>query len=111
MKIIAGRFSRAMLNSCLTNRSLSPIHFETRSDDDTEKNVELASVATALARNDFPVPGGPYNRIPDVGFRFPVNKCGNFTGRITASLSASLAPSKPAISSHRTLGFSERMAP
>ena len=26
------------------------------------KNVESASVATALARYDFPVPGGPYNR-------------------------------------------------
>lgn len=26
------------------------------------KNVESASVATALAKYDFPVPGGPYNR-------------------------------------------------
>ena len=39
--------------------SLSPSHLETRSAEDTEKNVELfASVATAFARNDFPVPGG-----------------------------------------------------
>ena len=31
--------------------SLSPNHFDTRSDDDTEMNVELfASVATAFAR-------------------------------------------------------------
>jgi hypothetical protein len=28
------------------------------------KNVESASVATALARKDLPVPGGPYNRMP-----------------------------------------------
>ena len=26
------------------------------------KNVESASVATALAKYDLPVPGGPYNR-------------------------------------------------
>jgi len=37
-----------------------------------EKKVELASVATALARYDFPVPGGPYKRIPFHGLRFPV---------------------------------------
>ena len=39
--------------------SLSPSHFETKSADETEKKVELfASVATAFAKNDFPVPGG-----------------------------------------------------
>ncbi len=43
---------------CCTHRSLSPCHFDTRSDEDTEKNVESASVATAFARYDFPVPGG-----------------------------------------------------
>jgi len=43
----------------LTYFSLSPSHFDTRSDDDTEKKVELpASVATAFAKYDFPVPGG-----------------------------------------------------
>ena len=39
--------------------SLSPSHLDTKSDDDTDINVELfASVATAFARYDFPVPGG-----------------------------------------------------
>ena len=38
--------------------SLSPIHLDTRSDDETDMNVALASVASALARNDLPVPGG-----------------------------------------------------
>ena len=43
----------------MTHFSDSPSHLDTRSDDETEKNVELfASVATALAKNDFPVPGG-----------------------------------------------------
>ena len=47
------------LSKFSTYFSLSPNHFETRSADDTEKNVELlASVATALARKDLPVPGG-----------------------------------------------------
>ena len=41
----------------------------------------------------------------------PVNKCGNFTGKITASFKASLAPLRPATSSHETLGFSTTMAP
>ncbi len=42
-----------------TDLSLSPSHLETRSDEDTEKKVELfASVATAFARYDLPVPGG-----------------------------------------------------
>ena len=47
-----------------THRSLSPCHLETRSDEDTEKNVDWASVATALARYDLPVPGGCANRQP-----------------------------------------------
>jgi hypothetical protein len=31
------------------------------------KKVESASVATAFAKNDLPVPGGPYNKIPNIG--------------------------------------------
>lgn len=57
----------------MTHFSLSPSHLETRSDEEMEKNVELfASVATALARYDFPVPGGPKSKIPLHGVRFPV---------------------------------------
>lgn len=47
MKIIAGECSRARLNSWLTSFSLSPIHLETRSLEDTVKKVDSASVATA----------------------------------------------------------------
>ena len=112
----------------------------TRSEDDTAKKVDSASVATAcdahdaclklihhrtvrseqgasehcqqpcnlgllqdchtLARYDLPVPGGPNSSSPLQGFRLPVKNCGNFTGRMTASLSASFAPSNPATSSH-----------
>lgn len=39
--------------------SLSPCHFEIKSADETDINVELlASAATALAKCDLPVPGG-----------------------------------------------------
>ena len=47
MKTMAGECSRAKLNSWLTSFSLSPIHLETRSLDDTVKKVDSASVATA----------------------------------------------------------------
>jgi len=38
--------------------SLSPSHLDIKSADEMEKKVQLASVATAFARYDFPVPGG-----------------------------------------------------
>ena len=110
MNTIDGLFSRARVNSCLTRRSLSPIHLLTRSEEDTLKKVDFASVATAFAKNDLPVPGGPYNKIPRQGVRLPTNRCGNLMGRITASFSESLAASRPATSSHLTLGVSDRIA-
>ncbi len=36
----------------------------TKSDEDTAKKTASDSVATALARYDLPVPGGPYSKIP-----------------------------------------------
>lgn len=44
------------------------------------KKVESASVATAFARYDFPVPGGPYNRKALHGRRLPNKKVNNETG-------------------------------
>lgn len=41
----------------------------------------------------------------------PVKRWGNLMGRMTASFSASLAPSKPATSLHLMFGFSITMAP
>lgn len=55
--------------------------------------------------NVFPVPGGPYNRIPFHGFLDPVKIYGNLRGIITAYLSASFALVRPATSSHFTFGF------
>lgn len=65
---------RAQLQTAETYFSLSPSHLDMRSEEETEKKVELlASVATALARYDFPVPGGPNSRMPLHGVRFPGN--------------------------------------
>lgn len=83
----------------------------TKSAELTLKKVDLDSVATALAKKDFPVPGGPYNKIPLQGVLFPVNKCGNFIGKITASFNESFAASNPATSSHLIFGVSVMMAP
>nr|AAX28571.1 unknown [Schistosoma japonicum] len=49
--------------------------------------------------------------MPLQGVRFPVNRCGNFIGKITASFRASFADSKPITSSQLILGFSVTMAP
>ena len=58
MNTIHGCRSRASSNKHLTPFSLSPSHLERRSDELTEMKVLLHSVAIALARYDFPVPGG-----------------------------------------------------
>lgn len=54
MKMMAGASSLAISKRFRTRRSDSPCHLETRSAEETEKKVESASVATALARNDLP---------------------------------------------------------
>lgn len=58
------RISRAVSNITISNRrrtsfSDSPLYLEVSVDEETLKNVVLHSVATALARSVFPVPGGP----------------------------------------------------
>ena len=55
--------------------------------------------------------GDRVNRSAAPRARAPVNSWGNLYGKITASFSSSFAPSRPATSSHFTLGFSVTMAP
>ena len=61
MNTIEGLFILAKAKSCLISLSDSPNHLLTKSAELTEKNVlpTEASVAHALAKYDFPVPGGP----------------------------------------------------
>ena len=110
MKTIAGWCCVALSNRVRTSFSLSPTHLLVRSEEEMEKKVASTSVATALARCDLPVPGGPYSRIPRHGLRSPVKSDGKRSGSTTASLSASLAGSRPATSSQCTLGRSVTIA-
>ena len=105
--MMEGFFSTANLNKALIYFSDSPTYLDIKSDELTEKKVPSHSVAQALARKVLPVPGGPYKRIPFQGFLFPSNNSGNLTGRITASLRASIAFFNPAISDHLTFGLSD----
>jgi hypothetical protein len=50
MKIVQGKLALAISNKDLTNLSDSPIHFDIRSEELTEKNVPFASVAHAFAK-------------------------------------------------------------
>jgi hypothetical protein len=104
-------FFLAKSNKPLIRRSDSPIHLLTIFAAETEKKFPWVSVAAAFAKKLLPVPGGPYKRIPFQGLRFPWNNWGNLMGNMTASFKASLAFSKPATSSHFTLGFSWTIQP
>ena len=115
-----GFFSLAMEKSCCTSlavttnshayRAVSPCHLLTRSAEDTDMKVLSACEATAFAKYDLPVPGGPYNRMPFHGFRFPQKNSGWIAGRITAPINSSFAASKPATSSHLMFGFDVTIA-
>ena len=82
-----------------TSFSDSPLYLEVRVDEETLKNVVLHSVATALARRVFPVPGGPTINTPFHGLLMPLKNSGIHIGNTTASLSNFLASTKSAISS------------
>lgn len=68
MKTILGACSSATLNNSLTNLGPSPWYFYINSDPTTLKNVAEVSLATALAKSVFPVPGSPYKITPFGGF-------------------------------------------
>merc|ERR1712079_10039 len=108
--MMEGLRSLAILKSCLMRRSDSPIHLDTRSEEEIEKKVPSHSVAHALARKDLPVPGGPYKRIPLQGCRTSSKSCGNLIGRTTASFRPSFAYSSPETSSQLTFGLSLTIA-
>lgn len=47
------------------------LHLLIKSEELIAKNVASTSAAQALAKNVFPVPGGPYNKIPLQGSLIP----------------------------------------
>ena len=100
INIIQGAFFFPCSNMSLTLLAPTPTNISTKSEPDIVKNGTLASPATALASNVFPVPGGPTNKTP-FGI-FPPNFwnfCGFFKNSIISS-NSSLASSIPATSSN-----------
>ena len=98
IKIIAGDLSFACLNRSRTREAPTPTNISTKSDPEREKKGTLASPATALANNVFPVPGCPTNKAP-FGILPPSTVYfWGFLRKSTISCTSSFAPSKPATS-------------
>lgn len=82
---------RAIANNALTNFSLSPTYFEVILAALMLKKVMSQAVATPLASNVLPFPGGPNSKSPRAGVRKPVNNSGCWAGRMMISRRACLA--------------------
>ncbi|RDX82323.1 hypothetical protein CR513_36902, partial [Mucuna pruriens] len=105
MNIVLGAYALARSNKHRTIRSLSPRHLEAKVAEDTLKKVVPHSVATALARSVFPVPGGPNMRTPFHGLLIPCKDRNSIhKGSTTASSRSLFASVSPATSSHLTPG-------
>jgi len=61
-------YTAATLHSARIIFSLSPTYLETNVDAETFIKADLHSEAAALANIIFPLPGGPYNKIPKKKF-------------------------------------------
>ena len=72
MKPIAPPSRRAAFRSALKKERILmfviPYHIDWKAGAETNRNGTPACLAIALARNVFPVPGGPSNRMPRRGF-------------------------------------------
>ena len=90
-------YSHTISNNSRTSCSDSPRYLDARVEEETLKNVVPHSVATALANNVFPVPGGPTINTPFHGLLMPWKYPGIHNGRTTASSSSLLASFKPAM--------------
>lgn len=106
IKIIALGCFLACLKIFLTCFSESPTYLDMMSEGETLKKAALFSVAHALAKKVFPVPGGPYKRIPVQGCLSPLKISGNFSGKTIVPFSSFFALVKPITSSHFTFGDS-----
>jgi hypothetical protein len=62
-----------------------------------------------LAIKVFPVPGGPYKRMPLHAEVIPVKSWGYFKGKVTAYMISAFALYSPIMLSKGTLGFSLRI--
>ena len=67
---IQGAACLAFLKTSRTPRSLSPMYLERSSGPETAIKLTSASLAIALAKSVFPLPGSPVNKIPLAGLVF-----------------------------------------
>lgn len=104
IKITAGALSAAKANKHFMSFSPSPIHLLVNVEAEQLKNVDLHSVAIAFASIVFPLPGGPYSKIPLEGESSPLKISGFKIGSTMVSLRVCFTSAKPLISSQFTLG-------
>ena len=83
---IPGEFFSASSNAFLKLDSDSPASLDMISGPFIRKKNAPVSLATALAKRVFPVPGGPYNKIPRGGLTpIALNRLGCLKGSSTIS--------------------------
>mmetsp|Transcript_25683 Transcript_25683/g.60203 ORF Transcript_25683/g.60203 Transcript_25683/m.60203 type:complete len:264 (+) Transcript_25683:601-1392(+) len=106
-KTMQARLDLAIVKSSRTIRAPSPTYFCTSSDPMTRMKQASVRLATARAVRVFPVPGGPYSKIP-LGGSIPrvTNRSGCKRGVSRTSRSFSLASLAPPTSSYVTSGLS-----
>ena len=105
MKMIAGRFSRAILNSRRMRAAPRPANISTNAAADCEKKFAPASWATALASSVLPVPGGPCSRMPRGTVAPSFLKRAGSRRNSTTSWSSAFASSAPATSAQPIAPF------
>jgi len=107
MNTMDGDFSLARANSSRTSWAPSPIYLWTSSLPDIRMKVAFAWCATAFAISVFPVPGGPYRRIPFGGSTPTFTYISGFVrGYSTASRTSSISFESPPIWLNVTFGDS-----
>ena len=102
MKMIAGRFSRAVWNSRRMRAAPRPANISTNAAALWEKKWAPDSCATALASSVLPVPGGPCRRMPLGTLAPSLPKRSGSCRNSTTSRSSALASSTPATPAHAT---------
>lgn len=104
IKTTEGALSYARANNVFISFSPSPIHLLVNVEAEQLKNVDLHSVAIALANIVLPFPGGPYSKIPLLGDRSPLKISGLKVGNTIVSFRIFLTSSRPLISFQVTFG-------
>ena len=86
LRKVPGEFFSASSNAFLKLDSDSPASLDMISGPFIRKKNAPVSLATALAKRVFPVPGGPYNKIPRGGLTpIALNRLGCLKGSSTIS--------------------------